>query len=107
MSRSQFSDRERRRRSRLAQIVHAARFLRGALSLRNVRCGKPSCRCARGELHACLYLVRRQGGKLRQLFVPRQGEERVRQAVENQQEMERLIEELSDLEWKRLKERKE
>jgi len=27
--------------------------------------------------------------------------------VENHQEMERLIEELSDLEWKRLKERKE
>jgi hypothetical protein len=31
----------------------------------------------------------------------------VRQAVENHQEMERLIEELSDLEWKRVKERKE
>ena len=107
MQRSQFSDRERRRRSRLAQIIHAARFLRGALSLRNVRCGKPGCHCARGELHACLYLVRRQGGKLRQLFVPRQWEERIREAVENHQEMERLIEELSDLEWKRLKERKE
>lgn len=106
MSRSQFSDRERRRRSRLAQIIHAARFLRGSLSLRNVRCGKPGCRCARGELHVCLYLVRRQGGKLRQLFVPRQWEQRVRQAVENHQEMERLIEELSDLEWKRLQERK-
>ena len=106
MSRSQFSDRERRRRSRLAQIIHAARFLRGSLSLRNVRCGKPGCRCARGERHACLYLVRRQGGKLRQLFVPRQWEQRVRQAVENHQEMERLIEELSDLEWKRLQERK-
>ena len=106
MSRSQFSDRERRRRSRLAQIIHAARFLRGSLSLRNVRCGKPGCRCARGELHACLYLVRRQGGKLRQLFVPRQWEQRVRQAVENHHEMERLIEELSDLEWKRLQERK-
>jgi hypothetical protein len=105
--RPQFSDRERRRRSRLTQIIQAARFLRGTLSLRNVRCGKPGCRCARGELHACLYLVRRQGGKLRQLFVPRQWEKRVREAVENQQEMERLIEELSDLEWKRLKERKE
>jgi len=34
-------------------------------------------------------------------------EERVREAVKNHQEMERLIEELSDLEWKRLKERKE
>ncbi|HXN22505.1 MAG TPA: DUF6788 family protein [Candidatus Dormibacteraeota bacterium] len=107
MHRTQFSDRERRRRSRLAQIIRAARFLRGTLSLRNVRCGKPGCRCARGELHACLYLVRRQGGKLRQLFVPRQWEARVREAVENHQEMERLIEELSDLGWKRLKERKE
>ena len=107
MNPSQLSNRERQRRSRLAQIIHAARFLRGTLSLRNVCCGKPSCRCARGELHACLYLVRRQGGKLRQLFVPRQREERVREAVKNHQEMERLIEELSDLEWKRLKERKE
>ncbi len=107
MHRSQFSARERQRRSRLAQIIHAARFLRGTLSLRNVRCGKPTCRCARGELHACLYLVRRHRGKLRQLFVPRPWEQRVRQAVENHQEMERLIEELSDLEWKRLKERKE
>lgn len=107
MSRSQFSDRERRRRSRLAQIIHQARFLRGALSLRNIRCGKPSCRCAQGELHACLYLVRRQRGKLRQVFVPRQWEERIREAVKNQQEMEQLIDELSDLEWKRLQERKE
>jgi hypothetical protein len=107
VQRAQFSDRERRRRSRLAQIIHAARFLRGTLSLRNVRCGKPGCRCARGELHACLYLVRRQGGKLRQLFVPRHWEERIREAVKNHQEMEQLIEELSDLEWKHLKERKE
>jgi hypothetical protein len=41
------------------------------------------------------------------MFVPRQWEERVRQAVANQQEMEKLIEELSDLEWQRLQERKE
>jgi hypothetical protein len=39
--------------------------------------------------------------------VPRAWEEGVRQSVENHQEMERLIEELSDWEWKRLKEREE
>jgi len=87
-------------------VVHVVRFLRGTLTVRNVRCGKPVCHCARRELHACLYLIRRQGGKLRQMFVPRQWEDRVRQAVKNQQEMEKLIEELSDLEWKRLRERK-
>ncbi len=107
MQRLQFSARERRQRSRLAQVIHGARFLRGTLSVRNVRCGKAGCHCARGELHACLYLVRRKGGKLRQMFVPRPWEERVRRAVENQQAMEKLIEELSDLEWKRLRERKE
>jgi len=107
VQRTQFSDRQRRRRSRLAQIIHEARFLRGTLSLRNVHCGKPGCHCARGELHACLYLVRRQGGKLRQLFVPRQWEGRIRQPLKNHQEMEQLIKELSDLEWARLKQRKE
>ena len=107
MQRTELSEREGRRRSRLAQIVHQARFLRGTLSVRSVRCGKPACRCAHGEPHACLYLVRRKGGKLHQLFVPRQWEGRIREAVRNQQEMERLIEELSDLEWKRLQQRKE
>lgn len=107
MQRTEISGRERRRRSRLAQLIHAARFLRGTLTLRSIRCGKPGCRCARGELHSCLYLVRRQGGKLRQLFVPRQWEGRIREAVKNHQEMDELIEELSDLEWKRLQERKE
>ena len=106
MHRAQFSDHERRRRSRLAQIIHQARFLRGALSLRNIRCGKPGCRCTQGELHDCLYLVRRQGGKLRQLFVPRQWAGRIREAVKNHQKMERLIEQLSEFEWKRLKHRK-
>jgi hypothetical protein len=38
---------------------------------------------------------------------PGSWEERIREAVRNQQEMERLIEELSDLEWKRLQQRKE
>jgi hypothetical protein len=40
------------------------------------------------------------------MFVPEEWEDRVRQAVENHQVMERLIEELSDLEWQRLRERK-
>ena len=107
MTRSSFSDAERRRRSRLAQIAHTQRFLRGTLSARRGRCGKPNCHCAQGELHASLYLVQSQGGKLRQLCVPKAWEERIRQAVQNHQEMQTLIEELSQREWQRLRERKE
>jgi len=107
LTRSSFSGAERRRRSRLAQIAQTQRFLRGTLSLRQGRCGKPNCRCARGELHVSVYLVQSHQGQLRQWYVPKAWEKRVRQAVQNHQEMQRLIEGLSEGEWKRLKKRQE
>lgn len=102
MHRLSLSNSERGFRSRLTQIVHDAGFLRGTLSVRSRPCGKPNCRCARGELHASLYLVQSRQGKLRQLSIPKAWEDRVRQAVSNYREMRRLIEDISELEWKRL-----
>ena len=107
MRRVELTSAERRGRSRLSQISHYSRLLRGTLSVRKNTCGKPNCRCARGEPHLALYLVQSKGGKSRQLFIPREWEERVRQAVNNYQELQKLIEELSELEWKRLENRQE
>lgn len=107
MTRSSVSDAERRWRSRIAQMAHSQRWMRGTLSPRQGRCGKPNCRCARGELHSSLYLVQSHQGKARQLCVPKSWEERVRQAVSGYQEMQRLIEEVSEQEWARLRQRKE
>jgi hypothetical protein len=53
-----------------------------------------------------LYLVQSQAGKLRQICVPQAWQERVRRAVDDYHKMQELIEEVSELEWKRLKERK-
>ena len=97
---------QRNFRSRLTQLVHQALFLRGTLSVRSRQCGKPNCRCVRGQLHASLYLVQSHDGKLRQLAIPRAWEGRVREAVHNYQHMQELIEEISELEWKRLREDK-
>lgn len=104
MHRSQLSAAERHFRSRLAQLVHDAWFLRGTLSLRSRRCGKPTCRCARGELHSSLYLVQSRQGKPRQLSIPKRWEQRVREAVRNYRQMQQILEEISELEWKRLEE---
>ena len=103
--RSKLSASERRFRSRIAQLSSSHRFLRGTLSERSRSCGKPNCRCARGELHKSLYLVQSHEGKLRQVCIPKAWELRVRQAVTSYQEMQRLIEEVSELEWDRLRER--
>lgn len=104
--RAKLSAAERNFRSRIAQLASGQWFLRGTLSERSGKCGKPNCRCTRGELHKSLYLVQSHGGKFRQICVPRVWQERVRQAVKDYRRMQELIEEVSQLEWKRLQGRK-
>lgn len=107
MNRTEFSAMERSRRSRVAQLSHYSRLMRGTLTIRSRRCGKAGCRCARGELHVSLYLVQSQKGKPRQIYVPKEWEDRVRRAVTDYRELQKLVEQVSELEWKRLEERKE
>src|ERR1700675_5161055 len=79
--RAKLSAAERNFRSEVARLTLNRWFLRGSLSERLGKCGKPNCRCARGELHKSLYLVQSQGGKLRQICVPQAWQGRGRQAV--------------------------
>ena len=101
LNRAELSATERALRSRIAQIASGGRFLRGSLSERTGKCGKPNCRCANGEGHTSLYLVQSHAGKVRQLCIPKALQEPVRQAVREFQEMQRLLQEVSELEWKR------
>ena len=107
LNRAELSATERNFRSRIAQLATGQWFLRGTLSERAGKCGKPNCHCAHGELHKSLYLVQSQGGEFRQICVPRAWHQRVRQAVTDYHLMQKLIEEVSQLEWKRMKQRRE
>ena len=106
LSRAELSATERGLRSRIAQIASGERFLRGTLSERSSKCGKPNCRCADGARHTSLYLVQSHAGKVRQLCIPKALQDPVRQAVAEFQEMQRLLREVSELEWKRFLARK-
>jgi hypothetical protein len=106
LSRAELSAAERRLRSRIAQIASGERFLRGTLSERSSKCGKPNCHCVEGEGHRSLYLVQSDAGKVRQMCIPKTLHDPVRQAVGEYQEMQRLLREVSELEWKRFLARK-
>ena len=57
--------------------------LPGVLLANLVRCGKPTCRCARGELHGpYLYRRWREGGRQRRAYVGPQDAEQVRAALD-------------------------
>lgn len=96
-NRSHLSASERRARSRLAQILHQQPFLCGSLVTMHRTCGKPGCKCTRGEPHEGLYLALRVGKKRKMIHVPKALEETARQWVGAYQEAGRLMDEISGL----------
>ncbi|HSM77299.1 MAG TPA: DUF6788 family protein [Bryobacteraceae bacterium] len=108
LSRTAMSPRERAFRSRLAQIVSGQGLIRGTLLERMRSCGKPTCRCANGgPRHRGVSLVLSGKGKLRQLHIPADWEQRVRQWVENHHTLRGLLAELSEIHWDKVRRRRE
>lgn len=107
IARAAMSPRERELRSELKQLLLGLGLVRGNLSVRQRTCGKPSCHCMQGGAkHAALYLVASENGKQRQLFIPHELEPQARQWVEQYQRLRSLLEELSELHWQKLQQRK-
>jgi len=98
---------ERALRSKLARIVTRRGLVRGSLLVRRRVCGKTRCKCAGGQLHQSLYLVVTQGGRTRQLYVPKAWEGRVRQWAMDYQRIRHLLEELSQIHWQKVHNRQD
>ncbi|MBF8285991.1 MAG: hypothetical protein HW378_4906 [Anaerolineales bacterium] len=54
----------------LRALQRDAPMVQGSLYLLRRQCGKPTCRCARGHLHATWVLTRSEAGKSRLYSVP-------------------------------------
>ena len=99
--RNRLPDPERRARSRLTQILHEEPFVLGSLVTMKRTCGKPGCKCNRGELHPSLYLALRVRGKRKMIHVPQTMQQPVRQWVANYLEAWHLMEQISEFCLKR------
>jgi hypothetical protein len=100
--RVRMSPEERHLRSQLVQLLSGVGLLRASLNPRQKVCGKPNCRCVRGERHPSLYVMASEDGKPRQLYVPHSLEPQVRQWVASYQRIRELLDELSRLYWDKL-----
>ncbi len=98
---------ERHARSRLAQLISEQPLLRGSLVQRARPCGKPTCRCQRGQLHRSLYLATRHQGRRVLLYIPRALEEIVRQWVHNGRSFAQQLQALHQLQLDQLLQRKQ
>lgn len=69
--------------------------MRASLITRFVTCGKPNCRCAKGEGHKSLYLSSYYNGKTRLDSVPKAYREKVSQCTGEYDDLMALLAELS------------
>lgn len=97
---------ERESRSRLKPIISWQEFLRATPTLRFLTCGKPNCKCRRGQKHPAFVLTRVTDGKAEQLHIPKDQEAMVREWIERYREIQALLEKISSSYWDRLKRKK-
>ncbi len=93
---------ERLARSRLAQLLHEKPLLIGSLVSMPRRCGKPGCKCTRGEPHPGTYLALKVGSTRKMVHIPQSLEVEVKQWVGAYQEAWKLMEQVSQSCFERL-----
>jgi hypothetical protein len=93
--RTQRSPKERDARSQAVQRVANQALLRGSLVRMERTCGKKNCRCQQGERHPALCLAVRVGRQRKMIYVPRALEETVRRWIETGQEVDELLDAIS------------
>jgi hypothetical protein len=94
-SRSQTPAELRHARSRAVQQIAENPLLRGSLVSMARTCGKDGCHCRHGEKHVSLYLAVRVNNRRKMIYVPPAMESAVRGWVENAQEVDRLLDFIS------------
>lgn len=98
---------ERELRSAMNRMLSQSGVVHGTLIRRRKTCGKPNCRCAKGEnLHESLYLVVTEGRKGRQLYVPAEWEDTVRGWIDNYSKTRELMDDLSSVHWEKIRSRR-
>lgn len=105
MKRTQMASKERESRSKLKPYIDWGEFIRGTLTIREHTCGNAGCKCNRGKKHKSAYITRSKDGRMQQLYIPREKQAEVKQWAKRYREVMKLLENISDSYWYRLKTR--
>jgi Family of unknown function (DUF6788) len=89
--------------ARVKQLQARGPVLAASLVEIGRRCGRPGCRCTRGELHMGHYLTRSVEGKTQTIYVPVDLVDEVRAWVDEYQRLRALIQESTQLALARIR----
>lgn len=86
------------KRKRISQrIPHTIGIIKGSLVTMVRTCGKPQCRCQKGQRHISLYLSQSIKGKTKMTYIPKELELCVREAVHRYHEIKNKLHQISEI----------
>ena len=77
----------------------------GAIQPKLLTCGKPKCKCTRGEKHGPYYYLayHKEDGGMEWIYVPKKDLARVNERIENFKDLKRDVKDLVKIEFKGVK----
>lgn len=86
------------------EIPRRPGVIRGTLVLAKRSCGKARCRCQKDSPHKSLYISQSHKGRTRMIYIPRYAEEKAKTWVAGYHALKNLLEDLSEIHLKLLRE---
>ena len=100
--RNALTEKERRASSKAAKLIHDCPFVMGSLVEVARVCGKPNCKCTRGDKHKSWCLAVRDRGERKMLHIPHQFENEVFKWVTTYRELREQMETISQANVERI-----
>lgn len=100
--RSSLPQRERNARSKAAQLIHGKPLVLGSLVEMTNTCGKPNCKCTKGEKHKSWCVSVRYKGKRKMLHISRGLEDAFFEAVRTYKDLWEQMEIISEASLERI-----
>ncbi len=78
-----------------SQMRKLDQLIKGSIIFRRMTCGKPNCKCARGELHDCVCITYKEGGKTKTIYVDKSKQAEALMMCANYKRMKVLLKDLT------------
>jgi len=86
-----------RRKRVLSKTPKLEESIRGSLVIMNRSCGKPNCRCQKGQKHKAAYLSQSFKGKTRMIYLPHHAVKKTAEYIKNYRKAKGILNILSDI----------
>ena len=86
----------------IRELIDNLDFLVGSVVMYRLKCGK-NCTCNQGKKHICYYLSTREGGKTKNLYLPKKAVKEAQRMSGQYKKVKSILKKLSQVNYEKLK----